>query len=149
MLSEGQGPAGGLEAERQPDPAAAAPCPAPPPRTPTRRRLIHGAFGGGAGVSAAQLQQQLPDYLTSGAFYKFTPSEELISLPGDIARTEFRLVVTLANGWEYTGGWEDGWCVDGCGCGWAVQYGMGAGREGGEMPTAAAAVGRLGEPLPR
>lgn len=56
------------------------------------RRLIQGAFGS----PAAQ-----PDYLTSPSFYKFAPAEELISLPADIARTEFRLAVTL-NGWEYT-----------------------------------------------
>lgn len=45
---------------------------------------------------------QLPDYLTSEAFYKFSPSEELTTLPGDVARTEFRLAATLAGGWEYT-----------------------------------------------
>jgi hypothetical protein len=56
------------------------------------RRLIQGAFGSPAA---------LPDYLTSPSFYKFSPAEELISLPADIARTEFRLAVTL-NGWEYT-----------------------------------------------
>lgn len=64
-----------------------APCTHPAPR----RRLIKGAFPPGA----------LPDYLTSPAYYKFAPAEELISLPGDIARTEFRLVATL-EGWEYT-----------------------------------------------
>ena len=41
-----------------------------------------------------------PDYLTGAEFYKFTPAEEFMSLPGDIARTEFRLVVTHG-GWEY------------------------------------------------
>lgn len=41
-----------------------------------------------------------PDYLTGADFYKFTPAEEFMSLPGDIARTEFRLVVTH-EGWEY------------------------------------------------
>ena len=41
-----------------------------------------------------------PDYLTGTDFYKFTPAEEFMSLPGDIARTEFRLVVTH-DGWEY------------------------------------------------
>lgn len=41
-----------------------------------------------------------PDYLTGPDFYKFTPAEEFMSLPGDIARTEFRLVVTH-EGWEY------------------------------------------------
>lgn len=106
------------------------------------RRLIQGAFPPGG----------LPDYLTSPAYYKFSPAEELISLPGahtaqlstawwgdahaaavccarwpamcahtsadaaliprhpppashpagDIARSEFRLVATLGDGWEYT-----------------------------------------------
>lgn len=37
---------------------------------------------------------------TAHCRYKFCPAEELISLPGDIARTEFRLVVTLE-----VGGW--------------------------------------------
>lgn len=41
-----------------------------------------------------------PDYLTGPDFYKFTPAEEFMSLPGDIARTEFRLVITH-DGWEY------------------------------------------------
>ena len=41
-----------------------------------------------------------PDYLTGPDFYKFTPAEEFMSLPGDIARTEFRLVITH-EGWEY------------------------------------------------
>ncbi len=54
--------------------------------------MIKGAFG----TAAA-----LPDYLTGDEFYKFTPAQELISLPADIARTEFRLVATL-DGWEYT-----------------------------------------------
>lgn len=58
------------------------------------RRLIRGAFVGPGGSA-------LPDYLTAADFYKFSPAEELISLPGDIARTEFRLVVTM-DGWEYT-----------------------------------------------
>ncbi|KAL4458373.1 hypothetical protein ABPG75_013238 [Micractinium tetrahymenae] len=56
------------------------------------RRLVKGAFAD-AGA--------LPDYLTCEEWYKFSPAEELISLPGDIARTEFRLVATL-EGWEYT-----------------------------------------------
>ena len=42
-----------------------------------------------------------PDYLVSPEFCKFTPTEELMSLPGDIARTQFRLVVTTLEGWEY------------------------------------------------
>lgn len=128
----------------------------PPPLHPVvtfpwRRQLIQGAFPPG----------NLPDYLTSPAYYKFSPAEELISLPGactaqqrstaqhqveqhhparlrpdvvvdgptrlcaarlrratvcrprrraapasrpagDIARSEFRLVATLGDGWEYT-----------------------------------------------
>ena len=42
-----------------------------------------------------------PDYLTSDEFLKFTPTEDFMSLPGEIFRTEFRLVVTH-EGWEYT-----------------------------------------------
>ena len=42
-----------------------------------------------------------PDYLTSEDFLKFTPREDFMSLPGEIFRTEFRLVVTH-EGWEYT-----------------------------------------------
>lgn len=42
-----------------------------------------------------------PDYITSADFYRFTPDEEFMNLPGDISRTEFRLVVTH-EGWEYT-----------------------------------------------
>lgn len=42
-----------------------------------------------------------PDYLTSEDFMKFTPTEDFMSLPGEIFRTEFRLVVTR-EGWEYT-----------------------------------------------
>ncbi|CAL5228761.1 g11949 [Coccomyxa viridis] len=42
-----------------------------------------------------------PDYLTSEEFLKFTPTEDFMSLPGEIFRTEFRLVVTH-EGWEYT-----------------------------------------------
>ena len=42
-----------------------------------------------------------PDYLTSEEFVKFTPTEDFMSLPGEIFRTEFRLVVTH-EGWEYT-----------------------------------------------
>lgn len=59
---------------------------------PSCRRLIKGAFG---------TPSALPDYLTAADYYKFSPAEELISLPADIARTEFRLVATL-DGWEYT-----------------------------------------------
>ena len=42
-----------------------------------------------------------PDYLTSQEFLKFTPTEDFMSLPGEIFRTEFRLVVTH-EGWEHT-----------------------------------------------
>jgi hypothetical protein len=42
-----------------------------------------------------------PDYITSEEFYRFTPDEEFMNLPGDIARTEFRLVVKH-EGYEYT-----------------------------------------------
>lgn len=42
-----------------------------------------------------------PDYLTSEEFLKFTPTEDFMSLPGEIFRTEFRLVVTY-DSWEYT-----------------------------------------------
>ena len=42
-----------------------------------------------------------PDYLISEEFLKFTPTEDFMSLPGEILRTEFRLVVTH-EGWEYT-----------------------------------------------
>ncbi|KAL4854955.1 hypothetical protein ACK3TF_004423 [Chlorella vulgaris] len=56
------------------------------------RRLIRGAFASPA---------SLPDYLTSEEYYQLTPSEQLISLPDQISRTEFRLVATV-EGWEYT-----------------------------------------------
>eukprot|EP00887_Chlorella_sp_A99_P006265 scaffold3.g6265.t1 len=56
------------------------------------RRLIRGAFP----------PSELPDYLVSPEYYKFTPAEEFVFLPGDAARTEFRLAVTLADGWEHT-----------------------------------------------
>ena len=42
-----------------------------------------------------------PDYITSQDFYKFTPADQFMSLPGEIARTEFRLVATH-DGYEYT-----------------------------------------------
>ena len=51
-------------------------------------------------VEKAFPASERPDYLTGPDFYKFTPAEEFMSLPGDIARTEFRLVVTH-EGWEY------------------------------------------------
>ena len=43
-------------------------------------------------VTRAFPDYERPDYLTSAEFFKFTPVEEFMSLPGDIARTEFRLV---------------------------------------------------------
>lgn len=56
------------------------------------RRLVKSAFSEAA---------SLPDYLVCPEWYKFSPAEQLVSLPGDIARTEFRLAVTL-EGWEFT-----------------------------------------------
>ena len=50
---------------------------------------------------AFPLGPERPDYLTSQDFLKFTPTEDFMSLPGEIFRTEFRLVVTH-EGWEYT-----------------------------------------------
>lgn len=52
-------------------------------------------------VSRAYPATHRPDYLTSNEFIKFTPTEDFMSLPGEILRTEFRLVVTH-EGWEYT-----------------------------------------------
>ncbi|KAK9821469.1 hypothetical protein WJX81_006655 [Elliptochloris bilobata] len=52
-------------------------------------------------VTRAFPDYERPDYLTSADFFKFTPTEQFMSLPGDIARTEFRLVASY-NGWEYT-----------------------------------------------
>ena len=43
-------------------------------------------------VTRAFPDYERPDYLTSAEFFKFTPTDEFMSLPGDIARTEFRLV---------------------------------------------------------
>jgi hypothetical protein len=43
-------------------------------------------------VTRAFPEYERPDYLTSAEFFKFTPSEEFLTLPGDISRTEFRLV---------------------------------------------------------
>jgi hypothetical protein len=45
-------------------------------------------------VNRAFPEPNRPDYLTSEAFTKFTPTEDFMSLPGEILRTEFRLVVT-------------------------------------------------------
>lgn len=43
----------------------------------------------------------LPDHVTSSDFYCFTPSKDYLPLPGEIAETEFRLVVHC-DGWEHT-----------------------------------------------
>ena len=45
-------------------------------------------------VNRAFPESNRPDYLTSEQFLKFTPTEDFMSLPGEILRTEFRLVVT-------------------------------------------------------
>lgn len=52
-------------------------------------------------VSRAFPESERPDYLTSEEFLKYTPTDDFMSLPGEILRTEFRLVVTH-DGWEYT-----------------------------------------------
>ena len=52
-------------------------------------------------IQRAFPEDNRPDYITSHDFYKFTPTDEFMSLPGDIARTEFRLVATY-DGYEYT-----------------------------------------------
>ena len=52
-------------------------------------------------VSRAFPESDRPDYLTSEEFLKFTPTDDFMSLPGEIERTEFRLVVTH-KAWEYT-----------------------------------------------
>lgn len=52
-------------------------------------------------VSRAFPESERPDYLTSEEFLKFTPTDDFMSLPGEIERTEFRLVVTH-KAWEYT-----------------------------------------------
>ncbi len=52
-------------------------------------------------VSRAFPESERPDYLTSEEFLKFTPTDDFMSLPGEILRTEFRLVVTH-KAWEYT-----------------------------------------------
>ncbi|KAF8061298.1 hypothetical protein HT031_004389 [Scenedesmus sp. PABB004] len=44
---------------------------------------------------------QLPDYCTSEAFSRFTPATECLALPGDVVRTELRLVLCYRD-WEYT-----------------------------------------------
>ncbi|XP_075265445.1 uncharacterized protein LOC142357807 [Convolutriloba macropyga] len=52
-------------------------------------------------VARAFPESNRPDYITSQDFYKFTPADQFMSLPGEIARTEFRLVATH-DGYEYT-----------------------------------------------
>mmetsp|Transcript_17160 Transcript_17160/g.47891 ORF Transcript_17160/g.47891 Transcript_17160/m.47891 type:complete len:212 (-) Transcript_17160:322-957(-) len=52
-------------------------------------------------VARAFPESNRPDYITSQEFYKFTPIDQFMSLPGDIARTEFRLVAKH-DGYEYT-----------------------------------------------
>ena len=52
-------------------------------------------------MSRAFPESERPDYLTSEEFLKYTPTDDFMSLPGEILRTEFRLVVTH-DGWEYT-----------------------------------------------
>lgn len=44
--------------------------------------------------------QPLPEFLTSPDFCRFTPSRECLAVPGDIVRTELRLVL-VHDGWEY------------------------------------------------
>jgi hypothetical protein len=57
------------------------------------RSLVDRAFPRGA---------RRPDHLTSPAFLRFTPAAEFLTLPSDVARTEFRLAATCeASGWEY------------------------------------------------
>ncbi|KAK9812440.1 hypothetical protein WJX73_010922 [Symbiochloris irregularis] len=42
-----------------------------------------------------------PEYLTSDAFCKYTPTREVMSLPNDLICTHFRLILTTEDGWEY------------------------------------------------
>lgn len=44
---------------------------------------------------------QLPDYFTNTAYIRFTPEVDCLALPGDVVRTELRLVLCYG-GWEYT-----------------------------------------------
>lgn len=44
---------------------------------------------------------QLPDYCTNAAYTRFTPAVECLALPGDVVRTEARLVLSY-QGWEWT-----------------------------------------------
>ena len=61
------------------------------------RSLLDRAFVGGAAAR--------PPHLASDDFYRFTPTAECLSLPPDVARTEFRLTAAPsapeAGGWEY------------------------------------------------
>ncbi|GBF87671.1 hypothetical protein Rsub_00382 [Raphidocelis subcapitata] len=41
-----------------------------------------------------------PEFLASPDFFRFTPLRECLAVPGDIVRTELRLVITHG-GWEY------------------------------------------------
>lgn len=55
------------------------------------KQLIKGAYPNSA----------FPNFLTCPEYYVLSPADDFVSMPGDIARTHFRLVVTL-DGWEYT-----------------------------------------------
>lgn len=46
-------------------------------------------------------QSSLPDYFTNTAYVRFTPEVDCLALPGDVVRTELRLVLCY-RGWEYT-----------------------------------------------
>lgn len=43
---------------------------------------------------------EFPDYFTSTAYVRFTPQTECLALPGDVVRTEWKLVLSY-KGWEY------------------------------------------------
>jgi hypothetical protein len=58
-----------------------------------------GGSGGGRSTGTAAASSR-PAYLSSPSYYRFTPADEFMSLPGDVARTEFRLVVADEGGWE-------------------------------------------------
>lgn len=45
--------------------------------------------------------EERPQHLTSAEFYRYTPVEEFLSLPGTVSHTLFQLVVTTREGWEY------------------------------------------------
>ncbi|KDD72887.1 hypothetical protein H632_c2774p0, partial [Helicosporidium sp. ATCC 50920] len=46
--------------------------------------------------------EELPDYLASERYVKYTPREEFVSVPGDSCRTQFRLAILGSDGWEHT-----------------------------------------------